>query len=107
MVEVVGSILAAVATWLLGYIGKLISDKKKEAEIVEALKVGIDNTEAEIVELWRDKGKLTKEEQAQARSHALNIAKDELGKPALKLLSTWSSEKIFSLIDRLVQGKKK
>lgn len=102
-------LLAMVFTFFFGWVIKKSGDNATEKAALEALRDGVVNTYhtlyAELKAASKD-GKLTAEEKAQLRTHAIEQAKSLAKGAALELLKTWGKPRLEALVERMVAKMK-
>jgi hypothetical protein len=102
-------LLAMVFTFFFGWLMKKAGDNATEKAALEALRDGVVNTYhtlyAELKAASKD-GKLTQEEKAQLRTHAIEQAKSLAKGSALELLKTWGKPRLEALVERMVAKMK-
>ena len=110
LLEIVGTVLAAVLSIFDAWVVKKINASVAEKEAIEALSQGVNHTYLEYVREMKnakEDGKLTDIEAATARHKAWDHAKSVARGPGLKLLLTWGAPRALSLIQDLVAKKSK
>lgn len=105
----VWSILGVVITWLIAKLLKKMEADATYAQVCVAIREGVDKAQEEFV-TWRKRaaedGKLTKAERTEAMMIAWRYAKNTLTGEAAKLLSTWTFNRVQSIIKQYVEKKK-
>ena len=107
--EAVWTFLGIVLTGLLGFVWRLVSRMGVETEAVDTLRNAVSLVGDEFV-VWRKRanadGKLTADEREEAKTLAINRARDLATGPVLRMLTKWGTTKLSALITRVVQGEK-
>lgn len=107
--DAVWTLLAALLTGLLGFVWRFMAKQGVETEAVDTVRNAVSLVGDDFV-VWRKRaskdGKLTAEERKEAKTLAINTAKDLATGPVLKLLTKWGTTKLSALITRVVQGDK-
>jgi len=106
----IGTALGAVILYLCYQAITYLKQKGLEEQVVEALRQAVDHTQEQYVDWWKDAsedGKLSKEERQQALGIAKQTALRLLDGPARDMAYTWTTEKIDSIIRRILDAKQK
>jgi len=120
---VLTNVLIAVATAVVGVIGKAVTDwskrEKEKAELnkeaqakvdaIEAIKIGVAKTQTDFVEDIKrasTDGKLSRDEIEQARDKAAKTALETVTGPAMDWLNQLTTNAFNGLIDKVVQDRK-
>ena len=107
--EAVWTLLAAVLTGTLGFVWRLLARVGVETEAVDVLRNAVSLVGEDFV-VWRKRanadGKLTAEEREEAKTLAINKAKELASGPVLRMLTRWGTNKLSALVNRIVQGEK-
>ncbi len=116
-VQVLGAIAAAMGTWVLWGVGRLINllfgqkwQEGAKAGALTALEHGIQDAEEEMAASLKEAsadGKLTSDEVARLKALALKRAKEVATGPALQMLEQWGADVAGNWISQLIQSKKK
>jgi hypothetical protein len=107
--EAVWTLLAVVLTGALGFVWRLLARMGVETEAVDTLRNAVSLVGDDFV-VWRKRanadGKLTAEEREEAKTLAINKARELATGPVLRMLTKWGTTKLSALITRVVQGEK-
>lgn len=109
ILKIVSLIVLVIVMGGLAFFGWKFRNNQAVHDAIEALRVGVDKSQADFVE-WRKRaaadGKLTREEIKEAERIALEHAKEIAKGPALELLKNWGTSIISSYIARIIEKKK-
>ena len=107
--EAVWTLLAALLTGVLGFVWRFMAKQGVETEAVDTLRNAVSLVGDDFV-VWRKRankdGKLTAEERVEAKTLAMNKAKELATGPVDRMLTKWGVQKLSALITRVVQGDK-
>lgn len=109
VLKVVGTLLAAGITWLVGKLISKINATETEKEALNCLADGVTQTYYDFVKLAKSAasdGKLTEAEKTEARNLAIQKAKELATGKAKDLLVQAGTERLNTWIERLLAAKK-